>query len=314
MVVLNLSGISVLSLLLLLVIDATGVCYADHKKGQQDNIKSAKPQIEWLLSDAPPFTIGKGPLKNQGHGDAVYRVISEKLTEYQHHREIADRSYAQGGIVHYDNACAYNLFKTKKRSEYMVFSKPIYSILPLGVVTLADNDVTGLLDENGHFVLSRLADNDAFALGLMANRSYGEALDQQLKGLSKGKSVVTMSAITLAAGLLNMLALKRIDGSLGYVTEAFYLTKLESMRLSTEQASQPDTLVYYPLAVQPTLLYGRVGCNRGKFGERVIAAINKTINADEQAQMAEAYQQWIPRNAALLYQQLIKKNDINQVK
>ncbi len=264
-----------------------------------------KPLIEWFVSDSPPLTIIKGPFKNQGYGDAVYQQIAKKLDNYHHQRQIVSVGHAQNAIMHHQNVCAYDLLKTAKRSAYMIFSKPIYPILPIGAISLEQNDVAGMLDEQGYFMLSKLVGKRDFVLGLAANRSYGEVLDKALLAIAKGKGGVSHSANNLATGLLGMIELKRVDASLGYASEAFYLSTVATTK---HQIKHPDKVIYYPIKNQPALLMGHIGCNRSELGQAVITAINQQIDAADTAIIVKAYQRWLPDRAKVLHSQLIDKD------
>jgi uncharacterized protein (TIGR02285 family) len=263
------------------------------------------PLIEWFVSRSPPLTIVKGPFHNQGYGDAVYRQIRNKLEDYGHERRIVPLGHGQNAIMHHDNVCAYDLLKTAKRAKYMIFSKPLYSVLPLGALSLADHDISAMLDNQGYFMLSKLAQSDNFLLGLAANRSYGAMLDKRLKKLEEGGAKVTRLGNNLATGLINMMRLKRVDASLGYAVEAFYLT-LNDNRLS--EGKPRVQVLYHPIKGQPALLTGHVGCNRSEFGQRIITAINQRLDNNDSDIISQAYQRWLPASTLPLYQKLISKH------
>ena len=262
-----------------------------------------KPLIEWYVSGKDPYMITKGEFKGQGHGDVTYLRLQQKLSEYRHLRQITNRAYAQGGIRYHENVCGFDLLKNAERSQYMVFSKPILYLLPLGVITLAQNDVTGLVNTEGQFVLSWLRQQEQFILGIVAERSYGEALDKQLMAFPKGKNVLALAEKSVASDLLNLMKLKRIDASLGYVMEAYYLTK--------ESKTMGQRLSYYPIAKQPPLLTAHVGCHQGEFGREVIKAINEKFDNDDIAIISQVYQRWLPENARKLYLKRLKANGMN---
>ncbi len=260
---------------------------------------SEKPLIEWFVTATPPMTIMDGQFKGQGYGDVIYQSLREKLTDHRHSWSVAKMGYSQGGIMHHDNVCAYDLLKTPKRAKYMVFSKPIYHILPLGLITLEQTDVSKLLDDRGYFVMPRLVQHKEFTLGVVLSRSYGVMLDKQLQKLPKGKNVLVLSNDNTATELFKLMTMQRIDASLGFIMEAHYLFKAQVKQ------GQRHQIAYYPVANQPRLLIGRISCNRSEFGQQVIAAVNQRIDAADLSAISRAYQRWLPDNTKVLYQQLI---------
>lgn len=262
-----------------------------------------KPLIEWFISDSAPLTIAKGQYKNQGYGDEAYHRIRDKLTSYSHQRYIVTLGHAQNAIKHHEQVCAYDLLKTAKREKTMIFSKPIYPVLPLGAISLASHNITELVDNEGYFMLSKLADNEDFVLGLAANRSYGEALDSQLLMIKKGRNALSQTGNNLVTGLFSMMQLNRVDASLGYASEAQYLTLINANK--TDNINKKiSKVLYYPIKGQPALLSGYVACNRSEFGRQVIAMVNKLIDSNDITMISQTYEKWLPKNVIPLYQKL----------
>ncbi|MFT4930103.1 MAG: hypothetical protein ACI8WB_006239 [Phenylobacterium sp.] len=261
-------------------------------------VNAQMPQIDWYTNSTPPFTLTEGPLKNQGYGDVAYQQLQQKLSHYRHSRKILDDGNSIAAVKRAENACSYSLLKTEPRQQFLIFSKPLYYVLPLGVISLVRNDVSSMLDKQGHFVIPRLVKNEGVIIGKLANRSYGESLDKQLSALPEGKNVITLTANRQFKGLFKMMTLNRIDAGLGFAMEAFYLNK------TTPPSQSGNQVVYYPIKDQPSLTKGYVGCHKGTFGQQVIRTINANIDADSIALISKAYQRWLPDNTIQYHQQL----------
>jgi uncharacterized protein (TIGR02285 family) len=269
-----------------------------------DDFTDKTSLIEWFVTDFPPFTIVTGPQKDQGYGDVLYSRLKSKLGNYRHQRHIVTQGHGQNAIKHHKNACAHDLLKNEKRSKYMIFSKPLYRLLPIGALSLARNDISPLLNQSGHFELSRLVDNQQLGLGVVTKRSYGQMIDRQLDELAKTNANITRTGAGMSVSLYNMLKLNRIDVILGYALEMNYMATT-TITISTKPKKQLK-VTYSPISNQPSLLTGHVGCHRGAFGQQVIDTINARIDRADDAMISKSYQQWLPKDAQTLYLSLLE--------
>ena len=241
----------------------------------------AAGSIVWFHSDFPPLSIVSGPDKGRGAADQWGAFLQQQLPEFQHELITANTVRLQEEMKHRDNACNYAFLKTAEREKLFLFSEPLASIQPNGLITLRsrEQELAPFLNDHGEL---RLA-----GVGIHTER-------KELAGHESGKLVAFTASDLFSSGLLQMLNKKGVDALPGYAIELSWAAQRFNL--------PPERFWFLPVEGQAELLPVHVACSRSPVGEQIIAQINELIRAGKLHEVAsQAYRDWLPADVARYY-------------
>ncbi len=263
--------------------------------------QSSQDTVHWHVNNFPPYSITSGPEAGQGINDLAMAQLIKGMPEFQH--KIVDASLARvlENIKTRNDACSVSLLKTPEREAWMYFSSQRGLVLPNALVMLRNRAeaVKPFLNAQGEVVLASLLADGHFKLGLSAERSYGQPVDQVIK--RHPEAIVTISAKDqFVSRLLKLVNQNEFDAVLGYAIELKYTAR--EMKLNMQD------FAIYPLAESSGLLPVSVACSKSEMGRRVIVAINHLL-ADKnlRREMDAQYRSWLDDESALYYDQLLRQ-------
>lgn len=262
---------------------------------------AALPDLLWPGVDFKPFIILTGPQAGEGYLDKAQLLFQQLLPGYRHLRVYGNSSRQeqemQAGLREGRRVCSVALFRTPKREEFAVFSRPYLRVLPNGIITLQRllPRFAPYRDQAGSLQLAQILAQSELRLGIARSRVYGGAVDQLLAPLAAEPhpAIVWRAAADIGEGLYGMLQRGRIDFTLGFAVEEQYLRM--------QQVGQEPT-VFLPLAESAGLLEARFSCARTPWGERTVAQINQQLeNPQLGEQLQQIYEAWLSPESLQLY-------------
>lgn len=100
----------------------------------------AQADVLWLGVDFKPMIIKDGPQSGEGFLDKTLLLFQQLLPGYRHLSTLSNTRRQELEMLAALRAgrrvCSVALFRTPKREEFAVFSRPFLSILPNGIITL----------------------------------------------------------------------------------------------------------------------------------------------------------------------------------
>lgn len=245
---------------------------------------TAKQVLTWAVPPfAPAFITDQSTLT--GYAADTQNWFAQHLPDYDHQvlkvplaRLLAEMRNTADGI-----RCSSTLIPTPDRREYIAFAKTVLLHLPISVVIRAtDFDrFKPFLNENGHILLWRLLANADLDAAVRLERAYGGLVDSHLERYRKSDRVIEVADDTK---LLKLLALKRIDWTLYFPSEAEYYRR---------QFTPDQRIMTLPIEGNTNLLEATIGCGNTPQGRAAIARINAIIDANPTMPWTDFYADWL---------------------
>jgi uncharacterized protein (TIGR02285 family) len=245
----------------------------------------AKPTLIWLLRDMPPLTIFEGPMKGRGVIDQLMPMLISGMPQYEHILMRVNRARGLQMLHESSFTCDPSLIWSKERTQWIAFSEPAFRAVSNGlVVRQNDREVLAPYVAEGEVDLAAFLANGERKIGVVAERSYGEFLDNLLKQ-APGAALMPHYGNDALSNLLSMQRLGRIQVVLGYWPE---------IRYQAHQAAIPeDELVFYPIKGTGKYLSGYVGCSDTTQGRQAIAEINELLRTLPHEHLNQLYADWL---------------------
>lgn len=257
----------------------------------------AAGSIVWFHSDFPPLSIVNGPDKGHGAADQWGAFLQRQLSEFQHELIAANTMRLQEEMKHRDNACNYAFLKTAEREKLFLFSEPLASIQPNGLITLRsrEKELAPFLNDHGELRLAALIATKKFRVAAAAGRSFGHVIDEALlAGQESGKLVPFTTSDLFSSGLLQILNKQGVDALPGYAMELSWAAQRFNL--------PPERFWFLPVEGQTDLLPVHAACSRSPLGEQIISQINELIRTGKLHEVAsQAYRAWLPADVARHY-------------
>ena len=278
--------------IVVLLISLTHFCFAN-----EYNI------IHWNTVSFPPSLIPEGKLKNQGYSDIVREILINNMSEYKHNVELGNSKLAITNLKRLEYACFSGLNFNEKRKEFIYFSQPVIFSLPNELIINKSNEkkFEKYLTANNEIDLLQLLKKDEFILGYVDSRAYNIYIDELIQKYKSNKKIFGRKGKDLTKGLLQMLALNRVDYILEYPSMVTY--NKDKFNIASE-------FVNYQIKNSNDLIKVYIGCSKSKYGKALITRINKII-VNEKSNFSNAYKNWIPKDSIKRYETALH-NKINE--
>lgn len=244
-----------------------------------------KETITWLLRDLAPLTIASGPERNRGAVDQALPLLRAALPDYNHSVLRVNRARASQMLGEPGLNCDPALLWTARRAQTILYSVPSMNVLSnTMIMQRTDLPLIARFMQEGKVDLSALLSSKAVALGIIAERSYGTAVDRILAD-SDGSQLLAHHGNDAMGSLLRMERLGRIKALLGYWHEARYQARQEGL--------DPEQLVQIPIKGAARSQFIHVGCSDSPASRRVLDALNSVLLDLRDTQLAPFYAQWL---------------------
>ncbi|SDS41459.1 TIGR02285 family protein [Pseudomonas granadensis] len=245
----------------------------------------AKPTLIWLLRDLPPMTIFEGPEKGQGVIDHLLPQLIAGMPQYEHTMLRVNRARGLQMLQENSFACDPALLWSKERAQWIVYSLPAIRAVSNGlVVRHKDRGVLAPYLVEGEVDLAALLAAPERKVGIVAERSYGEFIDNLLQQAPRGALTPHYGNDALS-NLLSMQRLGRLQVVLGYWPEIRYQ--------ATQAQIAEDELAFYPIRGTQKYLSGHVACSNSAEGRQAIAEINGLLRTLPHEPLNQLYADWL---------------------
>ena len=244
-----------------------------------------KPTLIWLLRDLPPLTIFEGPQKNLGAVDQLLPLLIADLPQYRHDLLRVNRARGMQMLLEPSFTCDPSLIWNPQRAQRMVYSIPAYRIRSNGIaIRRKDHAALSPFLIDDQVDLQQLLASKSRKLGVVAERSYGEAVDRVLSQAPPGSLTAHYGNDALGS-LLQMQRLGRLTSLLGYWPEIRYQ--------ALQQGIAHEELEFFGIHGNAKYQSIHVACSDTPEGRQAISAINATIRQLRHNRLIEFYAQWL---------------------
>lgn len=244
-----------------------------------------KQTLIWLLRDLPPLTIFEGSQKHLGAVDQLMPLLIASLPQYRHDLLRVNRARGMQMLLEPSFTCDPSLLWNPERAKRMVYSIPAYRIRSNGVaIRRKDHAALSPFLIDNQVDLERLLASKSRQLGVVAERSYGEAVDRILSQAPPGRLTAHYGNDALGS-LLQMQRLGRLTSLLGYWPEIRYQ--------ALQQGIAHEELEFFGIHGNAKYQSIHVACSDTPEGRQAISAINATIRQLRHNRLIEFYAQWL---------------------
>lgn len=259
-------------------------------------------EIIWYQMEFPPVYIQNGPYKNLGYQNIVDDLIKAALERHGH--KVVYKTANMVRILHDMknglHAGSGGLLKSPDLDNFMVFSEPhTIALSGMLIIRKADKDLfRPFIDSSGAISLSDLMQSNTMLIGVCKDRTYSSAIDVILTTYASSGNTYTRGGRDMGKGLFSMLLSQRIDCTLLFPWEAFYIA--EQMGREKEMASipikemAPYVLVY---AVFP----------KNQWGQHMVDLINPAIREFRNTKAYHKFKErWLDEESIQQYNRYVR--------
>ena len=245
----------------------------------------AEDTLTWLLRDLPPLTIFEGPQKNQGALDQLLPMLREHLPEYRHQVMHVNRARGIQMLRAQSLTCDPSLLWTPERAQYVVFSAQAFVVVSNGVtIQRSQQAAMAPYIVEGQFDLQAFLNAHKARIGATAERSYGPAVDEQLKHADPHTLALHYGNDALGS-LLQMQRLGRLEAVLGYPPEIRYHAR--------QQGIAAQDLLFFPIKDSAPYQHTHIGCSDTPQGRQAMQRIDRALGEIPQEQVQQSYASWL---------------------
>ncbi|WP_324833087.1 TIGR02285 family protein [Pseudomonas saxonica] len=226
-------------------------------------------KLIWLLRDLAPLTVFDGPKKGQGMIDQLMPALIASMPSYEHVVLRVNKARAIQMLKDQPLACDPTLIWSSARAHSIIYSTPITGLHSNGLAIRRENQP--LLEPFVHdqeLDLLALLNTKTVKLGVIAQRSYGEWIDEQVSHGPQQQLFIHYGSDPLGS-LLQMQRVGRVQAVLGYWPE---------IQSKADQVGLPkDALIFYPVKGAPKYQLIYIGCSDTEQGREAIHTINSVL-------------------------------------
>lgn len=255
----------------------------------------AKDTLIWLLRDLPPLTIATGPQQGQGAIDRLMPLLIARMPEYEHKLLRVNRARGMQMLQESPFTCDPTLLWTEERAKTILFSIPTYAVISNGmIIRREDASRFSPFIENGQVDLAALLASQTIKLGVVAERSYGEVIDQIVHQAS-AEELSLHYGNDAVGSLLQMERLGRLQALISYWPEALFQAQRQDIPSSD--------LMFYPVKGAAKYQFAHVGCSNTPQGRQAMEIINREMRVLRQRELIDFYADWLDPKAREEYLQ-----------
>ncbi|MGC5702221.1 TIGR02285 family protein [Pseudomonas sp. NFXW11] len=245
----------------------------------------AGEMLTWLLRDLPPLTIFEGEQKGRGVVDLLMPQLIASLPEYRHELMRVNRARGIQMLREPSFTCDPALIWSKERAQWVAFSITSFRVLSNGLaIRRADREQLTQFIHEGQVDLGALLQSGKQLIGVVAERSYGQQLDQVLQQ-APPDSIRAHYGNDALGSLLQMQRAGRLQLLLGYWPEIRYQ--------AAQQGINSEELEFYPVAGTSKYQEVHIGCSDTPQGRQAITRINQALLQLREERLVELYAAWL---------------------
>lgn len=249
-------------------------------------VSHARETLVWLLRDLPPSTIFSGPDEGKGAIDRLMPLLQARMPEYDHLQMRVNRARGTQMLKDGVFACDPTVLWTAERAESIVFSIPTYAAFSNGLIVRKQDMPRFAPYMDGKAIeLGALLKGKTVKIGIVAERSYGQVIDQMLSQIPDDELSVHYGNDAVGS-LLQMERLGRVHGLLSYWPEALYQAR--------QQNIAEQDLRFLPIKGVAKYQFTHIGCSNTALGRQAIKIINREMRVLRETKLVGFYAQWLP--------------------
>jgi uncharacterized protein (TIGR02285 family) len=245
----------------------------------------AKDTLIWLLRDLPPLTIASGPQQGQGAIDRLMPLLIARMPEYNHQLLHVNRARGMQMLLEQSFTCDPTLLWTAERAKNILFSIPTYAVISNGmIIRREDAERFSPFIKDGQIDLQALLTSKTIKLGVVAERSYGPAIDAIVHNAPADELSLHYGNDAVGS-LLQMQRLGRVQALISYWPEARFQAQ--------QQNIDAGELAFYTIKGTSKYQFAHVGCSNTPQGRQAMEIINREMRVLRQQELIDFYAQWL---------------------
>lgn len=250
------------------------------------------PTVYWAKPGFAPLFIIKGPFKEQGLGDEIFKLLQQQIPNYNHVNTEANYPRIITEMRKGTDMCAI-LHHNEERAEFMYFSKPVV-ITPSYQVYVSKQGRKVINERFGRHVKSEsfdtlLSKSEGLNMAITPKQSYGPDRDQVVEKYKE--SLGFTHNFTEQTTLMKRLAADRIDIVLAFPWVFNYELDLLGLHSHISKVHLDD---------MPTHQVSNIGCAKTPAGKHVIESINN-IQPSVHELLEEVVVDWLTPQEVVQY-------------
>jgi len=245
--------------------------------------------ILWVEYDLPPVYIVDGKLKGEGYAQSYENDIRKALKEFTHEIEVTSIPRKDHMQKNLPNVCS-SIIKTKEREAYLYFTKPLYLLVPNGLIFRREDmrKYEKFQNSEGALNLKKMLDSSELKIGYVHGRSYGKLVDSYL-GVDKSDDNLIELTKVVDNQILLLTKSRRIDTYFAYPNEANFHADMSGV--------DRKAIKYLPL-VDSQYVTAYIACSKTEMGKEIISKIDSYIGERREKELLEHYLRWIDEEDA----------------
>ena len=224
--------------------------------------------VHWAINDSPPFHLVNRPDGQTGLCDDLVEAFQQALPDVHHTLTVVPQARIAQMRQMQVPVCFPCMIK-KPDSPTTLYTTATH-VYPPHVLIANPAAADMILARYGEPVsLSAVLADAQLWFGQPAGRKYGELLQPTIaNSLERYRQVIKVNTKEGAKGVLNMVALERLDYTLDYPFVGRYY-----------EANSGNSFRYIPLQENPQqVIKGAIGCTRSDWGAQTIAILNQAVS------------------------------------
>lgn len=222
------------------------------------------------------------------NNDQLMRILITHLPQFHHQFVYASHTRSLEMVKTQPNSCYSLLLKNSERESALQLSHPFFQNLPIGLIVMRSKlaQFKPFLNKHNQVQLNKLLQKQTYRLVTVADRSFGEEIDQIVSNhaSSNSKSLVSLpSSYGFPNRLLKLINQQEYDALLGYAYELDYAVNHWSLKA--------QDFVFIPIAEQSHNQKSHIACAKSEIGKQVISAINTLLSSPPIKQEIHAFHQ-----------------------
>lgn len=230
------------------------------------NNSQAKEKVIWATENFPPYYIDNGPGQNTGIADVISMLLQKELPEFEHKNQLLPALRIRKRLNDGEKMVSVSFIKDRSMLPYAQYSVATL-LVPAMEITLRRQVWEDKWKSAPIISLEKLL-SDGGTVGIAEQRRYGKKFDALLLDKKRFPSGTSDRVGDHYQGLAEMVALRRVDATIGYSSELRYAQLLNPSL---------NNLVNVPAVENTTRLYAYAIIPRNAWGDEFKVKLDRAI-------------------------------------